>query len=582
MFDLIVRGGVVIDGSGGEPYRADIAINGNVIADIGQLDATARHEVDAAGCLVTPGFVDIHTHYDGQAIWSPLLTPSSAHGVTTVVIGNCGVGFAPCRPADHALLVNTMEGVEDIPEVVMTRGLSWDWETFPQYLDALDRSRHDIDIGVLLPHSPLRVFVMGERGAAREPATDADIRQMASVMRQAISAGALGFASSRTEVHRRGDGEFLPSFRAEAQELRGIAAGMSGRGLVQIVTNLARGDSDESRSQEIDLLADISRTARVPVTFSLPQPNASPALFAQALQWTDRANADARVSIHPQFAPRPIGVYIGLELSTNPFADCPSYRSLAHLPLEARVRKLREPELRRRIVAEPPAADAAPIVRTARQFEQTYRMSDPPCYEPERSLSVAAQAASLGISSEELAYDWLLEDDGHSILYVAMSNYGYGNLDHVADAFSHPQAVVGLGDGGAHYGMICDASYPTFMLTYWARDRASRTIALPAAVQMLTSIPAALAGLLDRGLLGVGYKADLNVIDHDALRLHPPQVCYDLPAGGRRINQTAAGYRTSIVSGIPIRRDGEDTGALPGRLVRGRQPVPRQPIRPAG
>jgi N-acyl-D-amino-acid deacylase len=569
--DLVVRHGLIVDGTGREPVPGDIAVDGGFISAVGRVADGGATEINAAGCVVTPGFVDIHTHYDGQSIWSEHLAPSSMHGVTTAVMGNCGVGFAPCRPADHALLVNAMEGVEDIPEVVMTEGLQWDWETFPDYLDAVAGRPHDIDVATFLPHSPLRVYAMGARGAAGQPATAQDVARMADLAREAAAAGALGFATSRTEIHRRGDGEHIPSFNSGEAELTAIAAEFGGRGIVQLVTNLVHEDTERDKRAEIAVLERISARAGVTVTFTLNQQNSRPEMFPKIMDWVDEANTRPGVCIHPQFAPRPIGVHVGLDLSANPFSACPSYRAIAGLPLPERVARLRDSRTRDAIIHEAPTGDVLPIVLSARQFDKTYLVTEPPTYEPEAGLSVAAIARQRGVSTAELAYDLLLEDDGHAMLYVALSNYGYGNLDHLVPMFQRQDAVVGLGDGGAHYGMICDGSYPTFLLTHWTRQREKDRLPLAEAVRALTSVPADLAGLRDRGRLAPGHKADLNVIDYDRLQLHAPKVAYDLPAGGRRLTQAPAGYRYTFVGGQKILQDDAFTGQLPGQLVRGRQ-----------
>jgi N-acyl-D-amino-acid deacylase len=568
-YDTIIRNGLVVDGISSAGYRADVGILGGIIVAIGSLPERGREEIDANGCIVTPGFVDIHTHYDGQAIWSEFLTPSSRHGVTTVVTGNCGVGFAPCRQRDHDLLVDAMEGVEDIPEIVMTTGLSWEWETFSDYLNALAGRRHDIDIACYLPHSPLRVYAMGARGVDREAATRDDIDRMASLLAEAMDAGALGFSTSRTQLHRRGDGDYLPSFLAAEAELQGIISGMDGRGIVQVVTSYNDAKTDEDRHDEISLLARISREGRVPVTFSCTQQNTNPTAFDEALRWVDSVNGDPDVSIRPQFAPRPIGVYVGHDLSSNPFTAHPTYRRLVQRPRAELIAELSRPDIKERITKESPDTDVAPLVLAIRQFSRLYSIINPPNYEPTDDQSIGVRAATLGMSAEELAYDLLLADDGHAMLYVALANYGYGNLDHLAQMFSRSDSVIGLGDGGAHYGMICDASYPTFVLTHWVRERSAQRVGLCDAVRVLAADPADLVGLGDRGRIAVGRKADINVIDHAALRLNYPEVVHDLPGNGKRIQQTAKGYRYTMVSGQIILRDDRPTGKLPGELVRG-------------
>jgi N-acyl-D-amino-acid deacylase len=567
--DLVIRNGLIVDGGGGEPYVGDVAISGGRLTSVGQVDGSGDKEIDATGCVVCPGFIDVHTHYDGQAIWSEHLSPTSFHGVTTAVMGNCGVGFAPCRPGDHQLLVNAMEGVEDIPEVVMTTGLSWDWETFSEYLDALESRRHDIDIAAYVPHSPLRVYAMGQRGADREIATPDDNLQMASLARSAVKAGAVGFSTSRTVVHRRGDGQHIPSYQAEEAELEAIADALGGRGIVQLVTNLNEGETAEDWRVEVDLMERLSRSSGLPVTFTLNQINQAPESFNKVLEWVDEANSRPGVRLRPQFSPRPIGVYIGFSLSANPFSACPTYRALESLPLEDRIVELRKPEVRERIINEPPSSEVLPIVLMARQFDKIFPLSDPPNYEPAPETSVAALAARQGKSTMELIYDLLLENDGKAMLYIALSNYAYGDLNHVAEMFGRADTLVGLADGGAHYGMVCDASYTTFILTHWTRERSSGRISLPEAVRRLTSEPAEALGFGDRGLLAAGRKADLNVLDYDNLRLALPEVVYDLPGGGKRIHQAAQGYRYTIVSGVPVVEDDQFTGSFPGRLVRG-------------
>ena len=568
--EIVIRDGILVDGSGGEPFVGDIAIDGDRITEVGAVTGRGETELDACGLLVTPGFVDIHTHYDGQAIWSDHLTPSSRHGVTTAVMGNCGVGFAPCRPADHDLLVNAMEGVEDIPEVVMTEGLPWTWESFPEYLDALDSCPRDIDVAQFLPHSPLRVFVMGTRGAELQPATAKDLEAMTAIAVEAMAAGAIGFSTSRTTVHRRGDGAHIASFRADEAELRAIASAVGPSGLLQLVSTFSdRDGSEQDRREEISLIVRLSRATGVTVTLSVSQANWAPDRFDQLMGWIDEANADPQVSIRPQVAPRPVGMHLSFSLSRNPFSACPTYRSIAHLPLERRIIELRRPEVRERIVNEQPDIAATPIELMARQFGQAFPLSDPPDYEPPMSSSVAARAKTRRVPAAEIAYDALLENDGHAMIYLAMSNYAHGNLEHLLTTFRRPDSVIGLGDGGAHYGMVCDASYPTFILTHWVQQRSGGRLGLAEAVRMLTAEPASLAGLGDRGLLAPGLKADLNVIDYDGLQLRPPEVCFDLPGGGRRLNQNADGYRYTLVSGQIIVRDDAFTGARPGRLVRG-------------
>lgn len=569
-YDLVLRGGLIVDGGGGEPFVGDVAIADGVIAAVGAVQGRGAREIDAVGCIVTPGFVDVHTHYDGQAIWSDRLNPSSQHGVTTVVAGNCGVGFAPCRPADHDLLINVMEGVEDIPGVVMADGLSWDWETFPQYLDALEARPRDIDIAAYLPHSPLRVYAMGERGAAREAANRDDLARMRALAREAIEAGAIGFATSRTFIHRTASGQQIPSFDASHAELTAIAGGLAdaGAGIIQVVLDVPMRSWDE----ELDMLRDVMRGTGRPATFTFATPNAGPRLWEPVLATLDEARAEGQ-ELTAQVFPRPIGMIAGLELSTNPFCLCPSYLPIASLPFAEKVMAMRDPALRAKLVTEAPA-DGHPLTQMGRAWDWMFLLNDPPDYEPPLDSSIAAIARRRGVTPEEVAYDMLLEDDGHAMLLIALGNFYEGRLDMLKMLLERPDTLVGLGDGGAHYGVICDASFPTFTLAHWVRDRTENRMALADAVRMLAWTPARTVGLNDRGLLAPGYKADVNVIDLDRLRLRRPQVLYDLPAGGRRLDQRAEGYCCTIVSGEIIAENDRPTSARPGRLVRGTRAAP--------
>ncbi len=578
-YDLIIRNGTIVDGLGGEPYVGDVAVSDNVIVAVGPQSgpvngATAAREIDATGLLVTPGFVDLHTHYDGQSIWSERLTPSSAHGVTTVVMGNCGVGFAPCRQSDHDVLVDVMAGVEDIPGVVMTDGLPWTWETFPEYLDALDAGRRDIDVAAYLPHSPLRVYVMGQRGADREPATEDDLAKMRALAKEAIEAGALGFASSRLTIHKTESGSPIPSYDAAREEIEEIARGVvdGGGGLLQFVPDIPSGGYQPVLQTVFDVAEDVG----LPLTFTLVVGNSGDPSWPDAITMVEKANGragNADAQFTAQLLPRPIGLIIGLQLSANPFVLYPSYREIAHLPLAERVAEMRKPEVRARILADKPG-QGHPILYVAQMWDWIYPLGEDPDYEPDPSTSVGARARAKGVAPMEEAYDRLLDDEGRAMLLVATSNLQGNSLDTVGELLHRDDVVLGLGDGGAHYGMICDASYSTYFLTHWARDRKSGRFTVPEAVRELTSVPARVAGLSDRGRIAVGYKADLNVIDHAALRLHKPVINHDLPAGGRRLDQTADGYVATIVSGEIIAEHGVPTAARPGKLVRGRQPSP--------
>jgi N-acyl-D-amino-acid deacylase len=596
--DLIIRNGTIVDGLGGEPFVGDVAISDGVItavnradstavnradstavnrADstaVGSVDGEAAREIDATGLLVTPGFVDLHTHYDGQAIWSDRMSPSSAHGVTTAVMGNCGVGFAPCRAEDHEVLVDVMAGVEDIPGVVMVDGLPWNWETFPEFMDALDARKRDIDVAAFLPHSPLRVYVMGRRGVERETATAEDLSLMRKLAAEAIEVGALGFASSRLTIHKTESGQPIPSYDAAQTEIEAIVAGVddAGGGLIQFVPDLLATDYEQALQTVFEAATEVG----LPVTFTLAIGNAGPPLHLDALRLVEKFNADGG-DITAQIFPRPIGLVIGLELSGNPFVMYPSYREIAGLPLAERVAEMRKPEVRERILNDKPASDGHPLMFAVQAFDWIFPLGDPPNYEPDPSDSIAARAKARGVSPLEEAYDRLLDDDGHAMLLVTLANFRDASLDTVAELVHREDVVLGLGDGGAHYGMICDASFPTYMLTHWVRDRATGRLTVPEAVRQLTSVPARVAGLADRGRIAVGYKADVNVVDPAALRLHKPTVRYDLPAGGRRLDQTAEGYVATIVSGEIIARNGVPTDARPGKLVRGRQAAPATP-----
>ncbi|WP_397414496.1 amidohydrolase family protein [Phenylobacterium sp.] len=569
-FDLVIRGGTVVDGTGGATFGADVAVKDGRIAQVGRVAGSGLEEIDARGRIVTPGFVDVHTHYDGQATWDSRLQPSSWHGVTTVVMGNCGVGFAPCRPADHDLLIRLMEGVEDIPFPVLTEGLPWTWESYPDYLDHLAGRRFDVDVGGQLPHAALRVFVMGQRGVDREPATEADIAAMAAIAKRAMEAGALGFGTSRTLNHRSSDGSPIATLTAGEDELTGIALGMAaaGRGVLQVVSDFTGG------AEEFAMLRRIVQASGRPLSFSLVQSPRSPGGYRVMLDWLSQANADG-LPIKGQAATRPVGVLFGLELTMNPFSQHPVYREIAGRPFEERVAALRDPAFRARLLVEPDA-DARGFANTQpRNWDKMYLMGVEPDYEPGADQTVAAIAAREGREPAAVALDHMLSDGGRGMLYLPFLNYAEGNLDHVVDMMRHPGVVPGLSDGGAHVGMICDGSFPTTNIVYWTRDRSrGEQLSLERMVQAQCRDTAELVGLNDRGLIAPGYRADLNVIDHAGMKLHAPQVAYDLPAGGRRLIQRADGYVATIVAGEITYRDGQPTGALPGRLVRGAQRAP--------
>jgi N-acyl-D-aspartate/D-glutamate deacylase len=566
-YDLIIRGGTIYDGLGGEPFTGDVAVKDGRIAAVGKLSGSAAEVIDAAGAIVTPGFVDVHTHYDGQATWAERMQPSSWHGVTTVVMGNCGVGFAPCKPEDHDRLISLMEGVEDIPHPVLAEGLPWNWVSYTDYLDSLAQRRFDVDILSYLPHSALRVFVMGQRGVDREKATEADIAQMSELARQAVEAGAIGFSTSRTLNHRASDGSPIPSLTAAEDELTGIAMGMAkaGKGLFQVVSDFP------DPEVEFAMMRRIAETSGRPMTFSLAQSPVQPRSYRKLLDMTAEANA-AGVSIKGQTPARPIGVLLGLELTVNPFSQWPVFREIAKLSLAEKVAALSDPAFRERLIANPPDAK---VRGAAGSFARMHPMSENPDYEPSEESSVAAVAARQGRRPEDVAIDHMLTNGGRGMLYVPFLNYADGNLDPAREMLTDPNTVPGLSDGGAHVGMICDGSFPTTMLTLWTRDRTRGPgILLAEVIKRQTHDTARLAGLNDRGVIAVGYRADLNVIDHAGLKLHAPEVAYDLPAGGRRLLQRTSGYKATIVAGEVTYRDGVATEALPGRLVRGAQVSP--------
>ena len=573
-YDLVIRGGTVVDGSGGAPFQADIAVRDGVIVKIGKVTGQGAEEIKADGLIVTPGFVDMHTHYDGQVTWENRTSPSTSHGVTTVLMGNCGVGFAPCRPADRQSLVHLMEGIEDIPEIVMATGLPWNWETYPEYLDVVASMPRDIDVASQLPHSALRVFVMGARGLRGEAATPADLAEMKRLSTEAMQAGALGFGTSRTLFHRSSDGTQVPTKTAHEDELVAIADGMAaaGHGVIQAVIEMLRKDDLLS---ELDMLGRVVKRSGRPGSYSLVQMADSGDAWKAALNRTSELNK-AGVLIKAQTFCRGNGVLLGLDLSYNPFSRQASYREIAGLPLAQRVAALRDPVLRARILAEPPSGHGLAHLNYLTKFEHMFVLDENPDYEPSLDDSIAGIAKRRGVTPAAAAYDAMLENGGKAILFLSFNNYNDGNLDAVGEMLTHPDVVWGLGDGGAHYGMVCDSSFPTHLLSYWARDRRHGTkLSLADVVEGLTRRPARAIGLLDRGLIVPGYKADLNVIDFAGLRLLAPRTVRDLPSGGRRLVQDADGYAATIVSGKVTQRDGKSTSALPGRLVRGPQPAPK-------
>jgi N-acyl-D-aspartate/D-glutamate deacylase len=570
-FDLVIRNGRVADGTGAAAFQADVAIKDGRIVQVGAVAGHGAEEIDAAGKLVTPGFVDIHTHYDGQATWDQHMQPSAWHGVTTVVMGNCGVGFAPCKPEDHDRLIRLMEGVEDIPFPVLTEGLPWNWESFPDYLDSLDKREFDVDIGTQLPHAALRVFVMGERGANREPANPADIAAMAAIAQKAVEAGALGFSTSRTLNHRTSDGQPTPTLTAGEDELTGVAMGLAaaGKGVLQVVSDFA------DPREEFAMLRRIVEASGRPLSFSLVQSPRGPNAWKTMLGALSDATA-AGLPMKAQVAGRPVGVLLGFELTLNPFSHTETWKAIAKQPFAERVARLQDPALRMALLDEAtPAGGHAIGANLTRNWETMFLMGETPDYEQTPDQTVAQLAAARGITPDELALEHMMSNGGRGMLYLPFLNYADGSLDPSYAMLTHPDTVPGLSDGGAHVGMICDGSFPTSNLTLWTRDRTrGPKLGVEAVVRMQTRDTAEAVGLYDRGLIAPGYRADLNVIDYENLSLKSPQVAYDLPSGGRRLIQRADGYVATIVAGQITYRDGEPTGALPGRLLRGSQAAP--------
>jgi N-acyl-D-aspartate/D-glutamate deacylase len=563
--DLVIRNGILADGTGAPLRDADLAVTGGRLTEVGTVTGRGREEIDAGGALVAPGWVDIHTHYDGQATWDPHLFPSSNNGVTTVVFGNCGVGFAPVRPEDRDRLIRLMEGVEDIPGTALHEGLPWTWTTFPEYLDALERTPHDIDCAAYVPHAALRVHAMGQRARAEESATEAEIATMAALAHEAVAAGAVGFSTSRSLNHRSSTGERTPSLHASASELAGIACGVAaaGRGVLQLLSDFL--DIDE----EWAVLRNMVAVSGRPLSMTVAQLPERPDDHHAILERIAAANAEG-LRVTAQVAPRSIGVLLGLPLTLHPFMTNPVFAEIADRPLPEQVAALRTPEFRRRLLG----AHTGEPDRTKLggwlidKFDRMYPFGDPPDYEPDASTALGRRAAATGVSEVELALDALLADDGQGYLYLPFANYVEGNLDQARAMLTHPNAVPGLSDGGAHAGTICDGSFPTFLLSHWGVQRPEGRLPVEWLVERQTRATARTVGFTDRGVLAPGWKADLNVIDLDRLALHRPRLHRDLPAGGQRLLQAADGYRHTFVSGVEIQRDGRPTGNLPGRLVR--------------
>ncbi len=580
-FDLKIVGGTVVDGTGGEPVRANVAVKDGRIVEVGACEGDATQTIDAEGAIVTPGFVDIHTHYDGQVSWDDELAPSCFHGVTTAVMGNCGVGFAPVRKKDRQRLVDLMEGVEDIPGAALAEGIPWAWESFPEYMDAIDGRPHAIDFGVQIVHDALRVYVMGERALAEEQADEDDVQKMCALVREALEAGAVGFSTGRSDNHRAADGSHTPAAEAAAEELVGIARALEGldHGVLQAVSDFDMTESAGRFDAEFDVLEKMAKAVPGhPISISLLQRQRDSKQWERIVQRAEKAKADG-LDIRLQVAARGIGVLLGLEATFHPFMGFPSYREIAHLPLPERVAAMRDPARKAKMLGEKTgkvAGDGSPIPPLADHLlanidfvsMSLWRLGDDVCYEPKREDSLYGEAMRRGVGPLEVIYDAMLENEGEELLYFPIYNYMEGNLDVVHRMLTHPLALAGLSDGGAHVGTVCDASFPSYMLLHWARDRDHDRIALPEVVRMLTSANARHMGFTDRGLVKAGMKADLNVIDHAQLSLSRPKLVRDLPAGGKRLLQHASGYRATIVSGEVVVRDDVLHEARPGRLVR--------------
>ena len=570
-FDLIIRGGTVADGRGNPLYQADIAISDGRIAEIGQVAGGAAEEIDAGGLLVAPGFVDIHSHYDGQAMWDDQLLSSSWHGVTTTVMSNCGLGFAPVRDQDRDLLIAFMEGVEDIPAAVLRDGLKWEWNSFPEYLDALDRRPHDMDVCAQMPHSALRVYVMGERAVRREVATADDIAEMRRLAAEAIRAGALGFSTSRTLNHRTVAGEPIPSLGATGDELVGIAKGLqdAGAGVLQIISDLP----PETRKAEFALMRRMVEESGRPLSVTVLQRNDDPDGWREFMAMLDEAVA-AGLQMYAQTTPRPLGTLFGLDTGRHALIYHPAYKAIAEQPLKRKVEIMRDPAFREKLLSQQSEHNVPQQVERVQIFDYMFPLGDPPNYAPAREDCVAAVAEREGRSPFEVVYDLLLEDDGHNMLFAPATGYANYNLDGVRDLMEHPRSVVALSDGGAHVAHILDVSFSTYLLTYWGRDRPEGKLDISWLIKKMTGDSANVVGLHDRGVLAPGFKAGINVIDLDRLKIERPYMVHDLPMGAKRLMQRAQGYVATIVSGVPVYREGEHTGALPGRLVRGQQPAP--------
>ena len=564
MYDLIIENGLIYDGRGNKPFKADIAIRDKKIAKIGLIKEDSKQRIDADGKIVTPGFVDIHTHYDGQATWDPYLRPSTYHGVTTVVMGNCGVGFSPCKPDQRDWLIGLMEGVEDIPGTALHEGIDWEWESFPEYLDALEKKPFAIDVGTQIPHGAVRAYVMGERGINHEIATPEEIEEMKKIVQEAIKAGAYGFSTSRTEKHNDVNGNLTPSITADKDELVEIAKSLGeiNQGVLQGISDFYDFDS------EFDIFKTMSKESGRPISITVEQQDARPEWWLQLLDGIEEAQNEG-VSMYGQVPPRATGILMGLTATLNPFRFHPSYMEIADLPLEERVKIMNTSEFREKLMKEQGVSINPLVDEIVNSFGKMFKLGEPANYEPDPKDSFESLAETSNMTAAEIAYQAMLEKDGRALIYHPLFNYQPGDLSLVEKMLKHPYTISGLGDAGAHCGAISDASFPTTLVQHWSRDRnRGEKLPLEIVIKMQTSETANLLGINDRGVIEEGFKADINIIDYEGLTLHEPEIVNDLPAGGRRLVQKASGYDYTIVSGEVAFIKGEATGALNGRLIR--------------
>ena len=569
MHDLVIRNANIVDGTGADAYSGDIAIDGGTIAQVGGTAGAGKRVIAANGAMASPGWVDVHTHYDGQVTWDPVVSPSSWHGVTSIVMGNCGVGFAPVKPSDHNMLIELMEGVEDIPSAALHEGVPWNWESFPEFMDALEAMPRTIDVATQVPHNPVRAYVMGEDAGTDRTSTTEEREKMAAIVAEGMASGALGFTTSRTKFHRTSTGDHVPSHFADLEELRTIVQSLKshGDGVIGLLCDFDEPEKDIAGFRQLAV-----ESGR-PLYYLLVQFDEHPDRWRKVLELS-RPGDDGAV-IHPQVCPRPVGFFLGLECTFNPFVSRGAYREIADLPLNERVKRMRDPEVRRKILSQVRDHKSNLMQQVTGAFDKMYRLGDPPNYEPSEADSILSIAKREGREPQEVAYDMLLERDGHELIYLPFTNYTDRNHEVILEMLRDEQSLFGLGDGGAHCGLICDATIPTYLLTHWVRDR-KRGDRLPLEwiIKRQTRDNANFFGLHDRGVLAPGMKADVNLIDMDRLTLRPPHIVHDLPAGGRRLVQEADGYLATIQSGAVTFEEGTHTGALPGKLVRGRQKGP--------